>query len=146
MTVKTDMNRTNKFEKSAAQWCSPRLLAGWSGVRVPTEAENFLFTTLSRPALGPTQPPIQWEQGALFLWVKRPCSENDNSPPFRAEVKNAWSCTSTPPIRLRGILYHVEKLYYELSATSRRLTKWQGLNLDDAWRHFQSMLRWKVKM
>jgi hypothetical protein len=24
------------------------------------------------------------------------------SPPSRAEVKNAWSCTSTPPIRLHG--------------------------------------------
>jgi hypothetical protein len=25
----------------------------------------FLFTTASRPALGPTQPPIQWVQGAF---------------------------------------------------------------------------------
>jgi hypothetical protein len=27
----------------------------------------FLFTTASRPALGPTQPPIQWAPGALSL-------------------------------------------------------------------------------
>jgi hypothetical protein len=27
----------------------------------------FLFTSASRPVLGPTQPPIQWLPGALFL-------------------------------------------------------------------------------
>jgi hypothetical protein len=30
----------------------------------------FLFTTASRTALGPTQPPIQWLPGALSLGVK----------------------------------------------------------------------------
>jgi hypothetical protein len=49
----------------------------------------FLFTTASRAALRPTQPPIQWIPGAL-------------SPPFNAEVKNAWRYTSTPPIRRHG--------------------------------------------
>jgi hypothetical protein len=28
--------------------------------------------------------------------------ETDHSPPPSAEVKNGWSCTSIPPIRLRG--------------------------------------------
>jgi hypothetical protein len=56
----------------------------------------FLFTTASRMALRPTQPPIQWVPGALSLGVKRPGREADNSPPFSAEVKNAWSYTSTP--------------------------------------------------
>jgi hypothetical protein len=40
----------------------------------------FLFTTASRTALGPTQPPIQWEPGALSLGVKRPGREADHSP------------------------------------------------------------------
>jgi hypothetical protein len=46
----------------------------------------FLFTTASRTALGPTQPPIQGVPGALYLGVKRPGREADHCPP--AEVKN----------------------------------------------------------
>jgi hypothetical protein len=57
---------------------------------------TFLSTTVSRPALGPTQPPIQWLSEALSLGLKRPGSENDHSPPSSAEVKNAWSYTSNP--------------------------------------------------
>jgi hypothetical protein len=46
----------------------------------------FLFTTLSRTALGPTQPPSPWLPAALSLGVKRPGREADNSPPSSAEV------------------------------------------------------------
>jgi hypothetical protein len=56
----------------------------------------FLFTTASRTALGPTQPPIQWVPGVLSLGVKRPWREADHSPTSSAEVKNEWSCTSIP--------------------------------------------------
>jgi hypothetical protein len=59
----------------------------------------YLFTTASRPALGPTQPPIQWVPGSLSL--RR---EADHSPPSSAEVKTAWNYTSTPPIRLQGVM------------------------------------------
>jgi hypothetical protein len=48
-----------------------------------------LFTTASRPALGPTGPPIQWAPGALSLGLKLPRRETDHSPPCSAEVKNA---------------------------------------------------------
>jgi hypothetical protein len=47
----------------------------------------FLFTTVSRTALGPTQPPMQWVPGALSLGVKRPGSETDHSPASSVEVK-----------------------------------------------------------
>jgi hypothetical protein len=56
----------------------------------------FLLTTVSRPALEPTQPLIQWVTGALSLEVKWPGRESDHSPPFSVEVKNAWRYTSTP--------------------------------------------------
>jgi hypothetical protein len=55
-----------------------------------------IFTTVSRTALGPTQPTTQWVPGAISLGVKRPGCEADHSPPSSAEVKNAWSYTSTP--------------------------------------------------
>jgi hypothetical protein len=47
----------------------------------------FLFTTASRPALGPTQPPMQWVTGSLSLVVKGPERGADHSTPSRAEVK-----------------------------------------------------------
>jgi hypothetical protein len=51
--------------------------------------EIFLFTTVSRMALGCAQPPIQWVLGAPSLGVKRPGREADHSSPSSAEVKNA---------------------------------------------------------
>jgi hypothetical protein len=54
-----------------------------------------LFTTTSRTALRPTQPPIQWVPGVLSLGVKRPGREAKHWPPSSAEVKNEWSYTST---------------------------------------------------
>jgi hypothetical protein len=39
-----------------------------------------------------------------FPGVKRPGREADHSPPSRAKVKNAWSYTSTLPIRLHGMM------------------------------------------
>jgi hypothetical protein len=48
----------------------------------PGKVENFLFSTSSRPALGPTQPPFQWVPE-----VKRPGREAVHSHPTSAEVK-----------------------------------------------------------
>jgi hypothetical protein len=60
-----------------------------SRVRFPAGAVNFFFTTASRTALGPTQPPIRGVQGALSLGLKLPGREADHLPAFSAEVKNA---------------------------------------------------------
>jgi hypothetical protein len=56
-------------------------------VRFPALAGIFLFTTASRTALGPTQPPIQCVIGALSLEVKWPGREADYTSPSSAEVK-----------------------------------------------------------
>jgi len=59
---------------------------------------------VSSPALVPTQPPIQWVPGSISPGVKRLGSESDHSLSSSAEVKNAWSYTSTPPIRVHGVV------------------------------------------
>jgi len=64
----------------------------------------YLFTTASRPALRLTQPLYQWVSGALSLGVRRLEREADHSPPSSAEVKNASSYDSTPPVRLQGVV------------------------------------------
>jgi len=64
----------------------------------------ILFATVSRPVLWPTQPPIQWVPEVPSLGIKRPGCEADHSPPCTAEVKNECSYTSTPPIRLHGVV------------------------------------------
>jgi hypothetical protein len=51
----------------------------------------------SRPALGSTQPPIQWVSGAISVGVKRQVREADYSPPTSVEVKKMWIYISTPP-------------------------------------------------
>jgi hypothetical protein len=42
--------------------------------------------------------------GVLLRGVRRPGCEADDLPPSSTEVKNAWSCTSTPPALLHGML------------------------------------------
>jgi hypothetical protein len=74
----------------------------------------FLFTTAFRPALGPTQSPIQWVTGALSLGVKLPRREADHSPPSSAEVRNAWSYTSTSAICLHCVVWSELKVQAEL--------------------------------
>jgi hypothetical protein len=63
---------------------------------------NF-STVVFGPALGPTPPPAQRVPESLSLGIKRPGREADHSPPSSAEV-NAWSYTSTPPIRLHDVV------------------------------------------
>jgi hypothetical protein len=62
----------------------------------PCRGKNFHFSTLSRSALGPTQPPIQWVPGAFSPGLKRLGREADHSPPASADVKITWMYISTP--------------------------------------------------
>jgi hypothetical protein len=68
---------------------------GWTtGVRFSAGALNKISfsTTTSRPALGPTQPPVQW-----VLVVRQSEHEADHLPASSAEVKNVWNYTSITP-------------------------------------------------
>jgi hypothetical protein len=55
------------------------------------EQDIILWSTVSKSAMGYTQPPIQWVPG-----VKRPGHEDDHSPPFAAEVKNGGAIYPLP--------------------------------------------------
>jgi len=56
--------------------------------KIWTERPGILsYATESRPALGSTQPHIQWVPGSLSLGVKWPGREADHLPPSSAEVK-----------------------------------------------------------
>ena len=59
------------------------------GVRIESRQGKgiFLFSKTSRPSLGPTQPPIQWESVFLLGGGKRLGREVDRSHPSSAAVK-----------------------------------------------------------
>jgi len=68
-----------------------------SGVRSPEEAEDFSSSLMSRPALGPTQPPIQWVLEDLSPGGKeRPKRDADHSPHLVPRSGMSGSYTSSP--------------------------------------------------
>jgi hypothetical protein len=75
-----------------------------SRVRFPAGAENFSLH--QRVQNGSGAHPASYPMGTRgsFPGVKWPEREADHSPPSTAEVKNAWSYTSTPSIRLHGVV------------------------------------------
>jgi hypothetical protein len=97
-----------------------RLATGWTvGVLAFDYRRGpgiFLFTTVSRMALGPIQPSIQWIPGTLSLGIKRPGRESDHSPPFSAAFKNAWRYTSTPQYVFMPwcLVKHRDNFYFQI--------------------------------
>ena len=59
---------------------------GLDGPVIESRWEGRDFPHLSRPALGPTQPPVQWVPG-LSRGKERPGRDADPSPPSSAVVK-----------------------------------------------------------
>jgi hypothetical protein len=57
---------------------------------IPGRGERiFPLTSVSKPILRPTQPPVQWVLGVLPPGAKaRPGRDADHSPPSSAEVEN----------------------------------------------------------
>jgi hypothetical protein len=58
------------------------------GVRSPAGAKDFPLSSVSRPALGPTQPPVQWVPGDPFPGERRGRGMTLTTPPSSAKVVN----------------------------------------------------------
>jgi hypothetical protein len=72
---------------------------GWTtGVRYRQGAMMgfFLFPIASKPTLDSTRPPVHWMPDSLNATMKLTLHESDYKIPCSPEVKNAWSCTSSP--------------------------------------------------
>jgi hypothetical protein len=95
-------------------------LGYWSDGRdsIPREGRDF---TPSTPALVPTHPPIQWIPWVISLGIKRPELESDHSPPFSAEVKNAWNYTFIPSYVFMGCCLVNHRDNFTLRSAQRRL-------------------------
>jgi hypothetical protein len=66
--------------------------------------EIFLFATDSRPALGPTHPPIQWLPGDIFPREERPRREADHHEFLTSAPVMVPSFSFTSPIHLHGVV------------------------------------------
>jgi hypothetical protein len=75
-----------------------------SRVRFPTGAGNSSLHHRVQTSSGAHPASYPMCTRGSFLGVKRPGREADHSPPSSADVKNAWSYTSIPPIRLHGVV------------------------------------------
>jgi hypothetical protein len=74
------------------------------GVRSPAGARIFPLASVSRPALGPTQPPVQWVPRVLSPGVKRGRGVAlTTHPHLVSRSRMSRSYTSSPPKHLHGV-------------------------------------------
>ena len=77
-----------------------RLRPERSGVHFSTGTEGFFsFTETSKRLLRSTQPTIQWVP-KICVWVAAAGTGGRPLNPYNAKVKNEWTYTSAPHIRL----------------------------------------------
>jgi hypothetical protein len=81
---------------------SSLLVQIFSSAQNLTTVQNRWYTFQNGSGAHPASYPIGIR--GSFPGLKRPGREADHSPPSSAKVKNAWSYTSIPPIRLHGVV------------------------------------------
>jgi hypothetical protein len=82
--------------------------------------KKFVYSPVSRLALGPTQPHIQRVAGASFPGIKWPGREADHSPPSSAEVKN---CGAIPVLPHTSSWYSASLIKHRNNAASTSLVQ-----------------------
>jgi hypothetical protein len=68
-------------------------LDSWSSI---PDRDKSVFSTASRPALGPTQPPIKCVPVIVSPGIKQPGRDAEQSPPSSTEVENGGAIPSLP--------------------------------------------------
>jgi hypothetical protein len=88
--VRFNCSTTVFRSRGSSVWClATDWTTGLSSFDPRQRQEIFPLTSVSRWALGHTQPPVQWVLGVLSPGVKaRPGRDADHSPPSSAEVVN----------------------------------------------------------
>jgi hypothetical protein len=84
---------------------SKGLRVGRRGFNYRQGQDAFPFATASGPALGPTQPSIQFELRVISPGIKRPGREVNHSSSSRANVTNSGLYIHSP-IRLHGVVFN----------------------------------------
>jgi hypothetical protein len=75
-----------------------------SRIRFPAGAGNFSLHHPVQNGSGAYPASYTMDTRGFFPGVKAVGREADHSPLATAKVKNAWTCTSAPPIRLHGVV------------------------------------------
>jgi hypothetical protein len=91
--------RTSKFPYEDQGWLSQYgdwLRTRWSGLESRQGLGILFFDTMSRPTLGPNQPPMQWLPCALSLGISGQGVKLITHLHLVPRWKNEWSYTSTP--------------------------------------------------
>jgi hypothetical protein len=76
------------FITTFPSWYSDELWAELTRFDSRQGQDRFLYSAVSKPALGPSQPSVWWVPATLSLEIKRSGREADHSPPSSSEVKN----------------------------------------------------------
>jgi hypothetical protein len=90
-------------------WCLGKhrdnfTLKNFFGVQFLAGAGNFSLRHRVQTGSGADSASYPVGTKGSFPGVKRPGRAADHSHPSSAEVKNAWSYNSTPPVRLHGVV------------------------------------------
>jgi hypothetical protein len=84
------------------------------GVRFSAGAGNFFPRRRVQTGSGSHPASYTINTGGFTLGVKWPGREANHSHPSSAKVNSAWKCTSSPPIRLHGVVLSLKKAQRQL--------------------------------
>jgi hypothetical protein len=98
----------------------------WLGLDIPGPESRRVtdtFSRMSRPAVGHTQPPVQWAPNVLSPAVKRRGREVSFLTPSNPEVKNERSCIPPPPVCLNGVHKDATRHLYDVATLDSNRTR-----------------------